>query len=954
MIKSKKVLAILTLVCFIFTMMPAAVWAEDVTTQCRPDQHLFGSVDNNGDCTCDNCNLKAKLVTTASVLTSAITSATDGDVLLLEEGTYNVSASGANVPIEISGKRITIIGKGMDATEIVQESGGSLIRVGKNSSTPEHNDLTLANLTLQGNNNREGVYVKYYSTVNLYNVNIKNNTIDILLDNGNNPFYEDLQYPTTVNAYNVFVEKKVLLNTVPFSHSDKKYLTHMTYAVFNYEAGNIAEKGVGPQNGIGGDNLYVNGKVLNPAIASVTTPDNRTLNFEKLAGAIKCVNETDQNGDYTVTLLKDCNESVTIFQRENINITVNANEGVTFTGKFTVNGNSRSTGVETVTFDKIHFDGSACTDNHYFIEQNDGSEQTKRYPHNITIKNCEFIDDEHFVTAIRFRQGYNIKVENCKQDGGFQFMWVTGGNENNSITGCDVRNVNEGVNLGSGSSYTISNTKIISDTFAIRVGANNEALGKSTTVSNCTIEAKQPFVIRGNAPSGDYTLSVSNSKLNDTLKNANTDTTSTCYNSAGYYSNFIERDAENFARVGVNNWDGIQIVLNNNQYLCAVTFDSMEGSSVEDVPLYTNERVPRPNNPEKIGYIFAGWYTDDSYATLYDFDTLVTGDITLYAKWDINQYTVKFDVDGTISTTSAAYGYSINAPANPEKMGHTFAGWYTDDSYVTPYDFDTPVTGDITLYAKWNKNNYTVKFDVDGDVSESNVVYGELVNAPETAEKVCQEFVGWYIGDTKADFPYEVTTDVIFKAKWNESHVDSDGKYTADATHHWKTCDCGNVIDKAKHVYDSSADALCNICSYERTISSPTHSSSGTVYVKPEKYETEVVLQIDSTNVYVDGQLVNNDAAPILVGDRTLVPIRIIIEQLGGIVEWDNETRTVTLTLNDEVMKMTIDQIIPDFDAAPIIIENRTYVPIRYIMERVGAEVDWIDVEGVRRIVIKK
>ena len=380
---------------------------------------------------------------------------------------------------------------------------------------------------------------------------------------------------------------------------------------------------------------------------------------------------------------------------------------------------------------------------------------------------------------------------------------------------------------------------------------------------------------------------------------------------------------------------------------------NVDGNIKQENYLY-GEKITRPNNPEKIGHTFVDWYTDASCTTLYDFDASVTGDITLYAKWDINQYTVKFDVDGTISTTSAAYGYSINAPANPEKMGHTFAGWYTDDSYVTPYDFDTPVTGDITLYAKWNKNNYTVKFDVDGDVSESNVVYGELVNAPETAEKVCQEFVGWYIGNTKTDFPYTVTNNVVFKAKWNESHVDLDGKYTADATHHWKTCDCGNVIDKAKHVYDSSADALCNICSYERTISSPTHSSSGTVYVKPEKYETEVVLQIDSTNVYVDGQLVNNDAAPILVGDRTLVPIRIIIEQLGGIVEWDNETRTVTLTLNDEVMKMTINQIIPDFDAAPIIIENRTYVPIRYIMERVGAEVDWIDVEGVRRIVIKK
>ena len=53
-------------------------------------------------------------------------------------------------------------------------------------------------------------------------------------------------------------------------------------------------------------------------------------------------------------------------------------------------------------------------------------------------------------------------------------------------------------------------------------------------------------------------------------------------------------------------------------------------------------------------------------------------------------------------------------------------------------------------------------------------------------------------------------------------------------------------------------------------------------------------------------------------------------------------------------MQMTIDQVITGFDAAPIIIADRTYVPIRYIMEKVGADVDWVDTNGERQIVIKK
>ena len=83
-----------------------------------------------------------------------------------------------------------------------------------------------------------------------------------------------------------------------------------------------------------------------------------------------------------------------------------------------------------------------------------------------------------------------------------------------------------------------------------------------------------------------------------------------------------------------------------------------------------------------------------------------------------------------------------------------------------------------------------------------------------------------------------------------------------------------------------------------------------------------------------------------------MVPIRVITEGLGGKADWDEATRTVTLTIDGKVLTMTVDKTIPGFDAAPVIINNRTYVPIRYIGEALGAHVEWI--ADTQQIVIEK
>ena len=142
---------------------------------------------------------------------------------------------------------------------------------------------------------------------------------------------------------------------------------------------------------------------------------------------------------------------------------------------------------------------------------------------------------------------------------------------------------------------------------------------------------------------------------------------------------------------------------NINSY--KVSFDSNGGSSVAAQSVNYNTATSKPADPSKTGFTFAGWFTDKDCTTAYDFSSKVTGDITLYAKWNINSYKVSFDSNGgsSVAAQSVNYNTATSKPADPSKTGFTFAGWFTDKDCTTAYDFSSKVTGDITLYAKWDK-----------------------------------------------------------------------------------------------------------------------------------------------------------------------------------------------------------------------------------------------------------
>lgn len=136
-----------------------------------------------------------------------------------------------------------------------------------------------------------------------------------------------------------------------------------------------------------------------------------------------------------------------------------------------------------------------------------------------------------------------------------------------------------------------------------------------------------------------------------------------------------------------------------------VTFNSQGGSEVAPQAVYAGEKIVKPANPTKEKEYFVDWYKEAECTNVWDFENeTVSQNITLYAKWTSIAYTVTFETNGgsAIEAQLVPEGTFATKPATaPTKEGNLFEGWYTEQTMTNLFDFYTPITKDITLYAKW-------------------------------------------------------------------------------------------------------------------------------------------------------------------------------------------------------------------------------------------------------------
>ncbi len=138
-----------------------------------------------------------------------------------------------------------------------------------------------------------------------------------------------------------------------------------------------------------------------------------------------------------------------------------------------------------------------------------------------------------------------------------------------------------------------------------------------------------------------------------------------------------------------------------------VNFNHSTGQSLSPVTINEGDFLTPPAISSRSGYVFDDWYIDNTYTTPYDFDLPVTSDMTLYAHW-IETFQVTFESNGgsAIIPQTITSNETVSS-VTPVKMYYDFTGWYTDEALTNPFNSETPITSDITLYAGWDFVNHT-------------------------------------------------------------------------------------------------------------------------------------------------------------------------------------------------------------------------------------------------------
>lgn len=203
-----------------------------------------------------------------------------------------------------------------------------------------------------------------------------------------------------------------------------------------------------------------------------------------------------------------------------------------------------------------------------------------------------------------------------------------------------------------------------------------------------------------------------------------------------------------------------------------IVFNSNGGTNIRSETVEYSSTAKKPEDPVKTDYTFAGWYSDSTLTTEYDFTQEVTANIMLYAKWTLAIATVSFNSrNGSVVTPQkVTVGGKVTEPTPPTRTGYAFDKWYTNYAATHAFDFNTQITDNITLYAGW-KQTCTIVFNSNGGsgVSTQTVNIGGLAIYPITPTKENYAFAYWCTDSglqNAFDFSVPVTSNITLYALW--------------------------------------------------------------------------------------------------------------------------------------------------------------------------------------------
>ncbi len=334
----------------------------------------------------------------------------------------------------------------------------------------------------------------------------------------------------------------------------------------------------------------------------------------------------------------------------------------------------------------------------------------------------------------------------------------------------------------------------------------------------------------------------------------------------------------------------------------------VENANYETTKVNSGEKVSRPSDPKKTGYSFDNWYTTDSFTVEFDFNQAITSNKKVYGKLvqdiiddgDTETYTVSFNTNGgsTVASQIVNKNNKATMPTAPTKTDFVFGGWYTTSACTTEFDFNTPITADTTVYAKWNepaKTKYTITFNTLGGstISSVEVEEGAKLAAPSQPTKANATFGGWYTNSgctTAYNFNNTVTNSFTLYAKWTAQESTGDLAVSKSA----------GYTEGIYAVFAETNAANANV----------QYSLDGTTFKAVDK---ELIRQQDASNARVDivGLAAGNYTIKITNSankSKTISNIAVTEEDRSGYAHF-GATEGVGAYNNDGTLKTNADII---------------------------------------------
>ena len=364
-----------------------------------------------------------------------------------------------------------------------------------------------------------------------------------------------------------------------------------------------------------------------------------------------------------------------------------------------------------------------------------------------------------------------------------------------------------------------------------------------------------------------------------------------------------------------------------------ITF-MVDSSIYKELTIQKGDKINLPEVPTKEGFEFKGWFLDDDFKQEYNINSTISSDITLYAYFEEIiaddptpvpvTYSVKFMNGSTLhSSETIIKGNVVEKPTNPTKEGFNFICWSTSSSSKQEFNFNTPITSDITLYAYFEEIivddptpepvTYSVKF-MNGSTlhSSETIIKDNVAEKPTNPTKEGFNFICWSTSSSsKQEFNFNtpITSDLILYAYFEEIIVDiptpepvtySVTLMDGSAVHFSDSIVEGNKMTKPTNPSKAGFNFICwstsSSSKQEFDFNTPI-TSDLILYAYYEEIIVEKDYQINITNFggYNEGAFFEFDASTYSAKDF--------------VVTYKKDGSTTTYTLDEELIRSSSDTI---------------------------------------------